>query len=156
MVLVFLTLFFTYRAFWRLNISTVSELLENYHEYYFFMREKPARGLTSSYFRQIVYIIPGQREAMYEKIKEDIYAALDLLMEERSDMFDRYEFSDDFRSVTLFVRSGYTGDYDLNWVDQETDTYITLMIPLYHKIKDNYAGGFHEIILYVESEQLVE
>jgi hypothetical protein len=156
-VLIFLTFFFTYRSFWRLDISAASWLLDDYHEYYFLQKTVWRNALFSGYVpRQIVYIIPGQREALCEKIKEDIYVALDLLMEERSDMFDSYEFSDDFRSVTLFVRSGYTGDYDLNEIDRETYTYITFMIPLYHDIKDNGVGGFHKIIRYIESGQLVE
>ena len=80
---------------------------------------------------------------MREKIREDVTTALENLIEEHSDVFYRYEISDDFRQVRIYEASGIMDIHNMD-IHMRHELRIGIisrirsLIGLYHSIK---TGG---------------
>jgi len=132
----------------------IDEYRQYYHRAVFRPNTMPSPFGSS---RHDVYFVrwSGQRARMVERIESDIHNELDELIERHSDIFYRYEISDDFRSVRIYETSS---DIYYNWrwrsasEPGNTISRINSLIGLYHYIKEGDPGGLGRIITFVESQ----
>lgn len=137
-VTVLVTLFCVYWTQCRVDIlaSTKIKYLDDYRDYYFYTKVQTGMGFMQNISRQIIYFKPGLKEAMLEKIKEDVSGILETLVEQHSDIFYKYEISDDFTIVNLYVASSYYDEHRLSDVESEAISRISSLMPLYHEVKE--------------------
>lgn len=155
-----------YIAGWPIERVTVTggkmNYIDEYQNYYFmsmYMKGLFQFGDGTIWIRE-VYFLPGQKEKILEKLKQDVNNYLEKLIEEHGDTYYKYEISDDFRTVRIYEASGYIDrsydlgpkvrDYDLG---SEVSTRIESLIGLYHNIKEGQSAGFssNELVVFIKS-----
>jgi len=113
------------------------DLVADYQDYYF--RAVYRRGWINLGTGRVdsygIYFLPGQRGRMLGRIREDIINELDELIEEHGDIFYRYEISDDFRQVRIYV-SVATGDGRRRALVHEMRLQIGTVLQLYRSINE--------------------
>lgn len=145
--------YWTEWRFERVRVGAGMDYVEDYQDYYY--KAETVQGwlkIVETVWVKKVYFLPGQKEKMLEKIKEDINHSLETLIEEDSDIYYKYEISDNFRVVYLYEASG---NIDKQRRDELGPGIIRIefLIGLYHNIKEGHSVGFgtNELIEIIES-----
>ena len=134
-------LFFGYWTSWRferVNIlaNTSVRYLNDYQDYFHrteVVFRRTLVGTTAS--RQIIYFSRGQRNRMLERIKEDVKYELASLIEEHSDIFYRYEISDDFTHIRIYETPGGIGRSGFFDLRPSVIMRMHSLVGLYHSVR---------------------
>lgn len=146
------TLVYLYWTEWRVEKVRVTggarrNYIEEYEDYYY--KAKDGSGFFNSYTD--IYFKPGQKEKMLEKIKEDVINELEKRIAEFSNVYYKYEISDDFKQVRIYAALSYSERYERR-DELNTGVNIGSLIALYHNIKDGRIEGLSKIVTYIEPE----
>lgn len=130
-LMILLYMFWTEWRFERVRVTgSKAQYIEEYEDYchkvVFKPNPMPAPFGSSAY---IIYFSFGQKKKMLDKIKEDVTNELEMLLEKYSDMFYKYEISDDFKKIYIYKSSN---KYRLSEI---TSGRISSLIGLYHNVK---------------------
>ena len=87
--------------------------VKDYEEYFFHIKAKHAfldLG-EGTHYGYKVWLLPGQKEKVLSKIKEDIIQELDTKINENRDLLKEYKISDDFGKIYIYY---YPQNYNQN------------------------------------------
>ena len=84
------------------------------------------------------------------KIKEDVINELEGIIEKHSDVFCKYEISDDFKKVLVYEASGDIDRHKHDEIRRETLAPVQSLVWLYHNIKNGRSVGMGQVITVVE------
>lgn len=81
--------------------------VSDYDEFYVYKKDTVGRafldfggGAAASGYT--IWFLPGQKEKMLDKIKQDVHDELTDMVESNSDLFNGFEISDDFHKVHVY------------------------------------------------------
>ena len=89
-----------------------------------------------------IYFLPGQKTRMINKIKEDIFNDLETLVEENGDIFYKYDLSNDFRGIRIYIASGDVDGDRLYDIRRDMGGKLGTLLELHYTISDGQLGGF--------------
>ena len=117
--------------------------IEEYEDYYFFAKSKEHwfKIWQTSWVKD-VYFLPGQKRKLLKKIKEDVNTCLEELIAEYSDVYYKYEISDDFMDVFLYKKSAYKDEEKYSSYGEPIGR-IQMLINLYQNIKEGHSVSSH-------------
>ena len=146
-------LFLIYCALWRVEIPT-GEYLDDYQDYYYMTKIEWRRNwfTGTEVGRHIVYIKIGQKGKMLDKIKEDVTNELNELVAEHGDAFYKYEISDDFKHIYIYIISRDINKQIREEIFRGRPINISSLIELYHNIKDGKFEWYGQIITFIEPD----
>jgi|GEM_PF-3674362 len=125
--------------------------VENYKEYYYKTEIEYKSGFLTNGKEpvRIIYFLPGQRNRMMKKIKEDVIYLLDELIEKYSDIYYNYEISNDFKQVLIYetYNTAYQDPYHDKF--EETCGNIVSLIGLYQNIKKGHSIDIHKAVKFI-------
>ena len=111
--------------------------IEEYEDYYFMAK---TQGGKPTFFQSVwvkdVFFLPGQKRKLLKKIKEDVNTCLEELIAEYSDVYYKYEISDDFMDVFLYKNSGYKDAEKSISSYSKTAGQVQKLIGLYQNIRE--------------------
>ena len=81
-----------------------------------------------------LWFLPGQKQKMLDKIKEDVNAELSDMVANYSNVFKSYEVSDDFKKVYFYYYKDVIWPYGLDVTEA-----IAPQIELYHQLIHGYG-----------------
>ena len=150
-------LFHAYWTTWRFDRIRIrgasANLCLNRYRLYYYKAEWEKRWIelnfgTGSVQYVYVYFLPGQRDKLLEKIKDDIISGLDTLIEEHSDHYYKYEIRDDFKQASLY-KNFYASDK--NSLNKPDLGLLSKQFSLYNAVKEGQSVGMSgSIILEIE------
>ena len=144
-------LFITYSTIWRVRVSSSGQdYVERYRDYYYMAVYKPnTMPAPFGNSSKIIYIKIGQKEKMLKKIKEDVINYLAKLIEEYSDIYYKYEISDDFKQVRIYkIKKNI--DATKNYDSKLESISLSDLIGLYHNIKEGHSVDIHPAVKFIE------
>ena len=104
--------------------------IDDYSEFYFY--KKDYKPLISFNFgtgyggpRYKIWFLPGQKEKLLKKIKEDVNVELTEVVAKNNDIFRNYEISEDFKKIYLYYYA-----YELDILEDEHGLLSDLSISL--------------------------
>ncbi len=118
------------------------EYIRNYKEYIFHIKTRRAfidfgEGSNTTYR---VWFLPGQKEKVLSKIKEDIIQELDTKINENKDLLKEYKISDDFGKIYIYY-------YPQNISkDSETTSFFVLQNRLNEGAASRLIALYHQLI----------
>ena len=139
-VIVLALLFYAYWTNWRFEKVTIigrkMNYIEGYKDYYYKSERKRVKSfIARSVVVEDIYFLPGQKERMLEKIKEDVMGDVEKVMEEYSDILYKYEVSDDFTRVQFYRVSRDIDESKLSGKSSGIGHRIQSLMGLYHRIQ---------------------
>ena len=149
--------------FWDLIVPVRSHgraanLVEDYWGYYLTASWQQGWfnfGLGNSWSRNMRFL-PGQKPLMINKMKKDIVNELETLVEENGDVCYKYEISDDFIGVRIYIASGDVDLDKLYDIRREMREELGALIELYHTVKAGHPGSQSDVkgygIFFVEPD----
>ena len=150
--------YWTNWRFDRIRITGVTaNLCLNRYRLYYYKAEREKRWIelnfgTGSVQYVYVYFLPGQRDRLLEKLKDDIISGLDTLIEEHSDLYYKYEIHDDFKRASIYKTLEFSEGNSLNNpLHTEVGGLLSDQFSLYNAVRAGHNTGFSEpIILEIE------
>jgi len=137
---------YSYWTVWRFDRVDVTvmahEIVEEYQDYYSKVRVKTVYGFIGYAFRTTIYFLPGQKEQMLEKIREEVSDELETLIKQHGDIFYKYEISDDFKQVRIYRTPGYIWGGGRHALESKVRNRIGILIELHHNIKEGPLVSF--------------
>ena len=145
-VAVLALLFYAYWTDWRFEKIRISgyteDYIDDYREYIYKTETVWFNNLwfENSWLGTKLYILPSKKELLLEKIKEDVINALEYLIGEYSDIYYKYEVSDDFRRINVYQASR---DIDENKRNNAlaNSNFSVYLISLYHSIRKGHSAS---------------
>ena len=137
--------------FWNMIVTVkthgrAADLVEEYQAYYF--KEVWRHGFspwgTNNWFRYI-YFLPGQRTGMRNKIGEDITNKLETLVEEHGEIIYKYEISNNFKGVRIYIASGDIDRNKLYDIQYEMKERLGALIELYQCVKEGHPVSINQV-----------
>ena len=149
-------LFYMFMTEWRVErvrlFSGSMDYVEEYRNYYYKTERKQVKTFVmGSTIVKDIYFKPGQKKKMLEKIKEDVINELEELITEHSDIFYKYEISDDFKQVCIYETPGGIGRDGFVDLRPGVISQISFLIPLYHCIKEGRGAITDNMFKIIES-----
>lgn len=137
-------------------IGRCSKYVDDYNEFYLYKMNISVEGffgqaMGSGYK---IWIKPGRKEKLLNKIKEDVNAQLMNISTNNSEIIDHFEVDNDFKKIYIYYKkdSGFI-DFDNNTVVQLLEQTVAYKVELYHQILHGYGKTEYDgdIISFVEA-----
>ena len=140
--------YWTEWRFERIKVYNAIQYIDEYEENYYKVKFKLERGWFGSSGVKIIYFLPGQKEKMMSKIKEDVINYLEEIIEKHGDIFYKYEVSDDFKQVLVYETSCDNKHMHNDILDGQ----ISSLVWLYHDIKNDRSSDVGQVVTVIEPD----
>ena len=134
-------------------VSRPNKYIYDYQEYYYKTEEKTYHALFGDSYYTKIYFIPGKKDALLVKIKEDVNNEVKKIVEENSDIFYKYEI-DDFIRVYLYKNAGNIDEVKFHELKEYMGLNISSKIEFYRQIKDYENRGYSQSLIQVIENEI--
>ena len=142
---------------WRVErvrvIGRSQNIVEDYEDYYLRANTKRIQNWIMGGTNTVtdIYFLPRQRARMTERIREDIINELEILVNDHSNIFYRYEISDDFRQARIYEATSPIDGLKQIGTRNDVSIKIGTLIELYNTIKEGQTARFQDrTVVFVE------
>jgi hypothetical protein len=138
-----------------------NDIMEEYKGYYLSAKNvKPLVDFSmgeGNYGKTKVWFLFGQKRALMVKLQQDVIGELDNVINNNNDLFQKYEISDDFKTIKVFInnetKENQRGKTVTRQEELKNNKSIVSKVYLHYELVHGYKpGGIGDIIEYVEVE----